>query len=84
MIIANLVENGFPIKEIDAKEKRDVHKRAELVKRTGTTLTMQSSCFFDQFALISVSVNLAPLIKWSANFLNLNFHYFGSKFSMQF
>ena len=61
MIIANLVENGFPIKEINAKEKRDVHKRAEPVKRTGTTLTMQS--FFDQFALISVSVNLAPLIK---------------------
>ena len=41
-----------------------------------------------KFTLYEVNANLinalisAPLIRWSANFRNLNFHYFGSKFSI--
>ena len=39
-----------------------------------------------QVLLISVNVNFPAIdfIKWSVYFRNLNFHYFGSEFSIHF
>ena len=50
------MENGFSLKDIDARgkvtfqnkgNKPDVHKETELVKRTRTKLAKQSTCFFN-------------------------------------